>query len=318
MVWGKKRKREAELIEQQNLQDAQAKKEVWWVRTTPSEAVEKMFDGFIAESKLVLNERGSGILSIDKSTRKTLNQLHRDLNGLRKTWNSIDVRLVSDDEAQIMFSALWAIPSVLDIFKRRAADCFNDIEPAYSEGSGTLIRYTRIRQLSLGNRNWNIYEGEEDRDAQPSEQSKSVKDQLAALSNTILYVKNKNKDKVLTAEASENQNAFSASNYSKDRELFSALTKLEKLWKQASQVSHSIEDRYFLDEALERYIPDALNTYASFIHVPTAAKQEARRMLFQQLNLIEKELRRLARASVSSNLQQMQAQVDFLKMKVED
>lgn len=316
MVWGKKRKREAELVEQQNLKAIKVAKDASWVRSTSSKDIEKMFDGFTVEIQYAIKESQSGMLSLDKDSRKTVNQLHGDLKELRKTWLSIDVNLATDEEAHAMHTALYTIPGILDIFKARVADCYSYIESAYTQGSSNRLRYHRISQLSLDIYGFDVYEGWEEAGV-TDEQNKSVRDQLATLSHVLADVKEKQKDRTPDA-APEAKNAFRAADYSKDRELASTLMKLEKLWKQASQITHSIEDRYFLDEALERYVPDALNTYASFIHVPNAAKQEARRMLFQQLSLIEKELRRLARASVTINLQQMQAQVDFLKMKVED
>lgn len=102
-----------------------------------------------------------------------------------------------------------------------------------------------------------------------------------------------------------------------DVDLCERIFNLIALHEAATQGPSSIEDAYFLEESAHVYIPEALNLYANFKLASQPVQVAARAALIDQLNIIMAKLSEIVNRLMDYRLKDIQAQADFLRLKVE-
>lgn len=101
-----------------------------------------------------------------------------------------------------------------------------------------------------------------------------------------------------------------------DADLCERIFNLITLHEAATQGVSSIEDAYFLEESAHVYVPDALNLYANFKLASKPVQVAARAALIDQLDIIMVKLSEIVSRLMDYQLQDIQAQADFLRLKV--
>lgn len=102
-----------------------------------------------------------------------------------------------------------------------------------------------------------------------------------------------------------------------DIDLWERVNKIIELHRVASEGGNSIEETYFLEESAYVYLPDALNLYANFKLASESVQVAARAALVEQLEIITSKLSEIVSHVMDYRLKDLQAQADFLRLKVD-
>lgn len=103
---------------------------------------------------------------------------------------------------------------------------------------------------------------------------------------------------------------------SDDEILLGKLTNLEQLWLTATSSCRSVDDKYFVEQVISRYLPESWNLYTSFQQGSVDLQKQAHAVFCEQLDLLEAKLRDINDSFLRANLDAMQAQSEFLKEKI--
>jgi hypothetical protein len=126
----------------------------------------------------------------------------------------------------------------------------------------------------------------------------------------------------ITPTSTSELKTLNASNFPQynvtDTAIADSLTRIGKLWTQASEKKNTIEDEYFLEQVVSSYLPEAYRLYNTFQLAPTELRVPAATIFIEQLELIERHLVHILRTYMEQNLVAMQNHMDFLKQKTLD
>lgn len=118
-----------------------------------------------------------------------------------------------------------------------------------------------------------------------------------------------------TAAVVPSQNGFPRLS-SDDEILLGKLTNLEQLWLTATASCRSVDDKYFVEQIISRYLPESWSLYISFQQGSEELQKQAHVVFCEQLDLLEAKLRDINDSFLKANLDAMQAQSEFLKEKI--
>jgi hypothetical protein len=90
------------------------------------------------------------------------------------------------------------------------------------------------------------------------------------------------------------------------------LEKCAVAWEGAYTANPSIEDKYFLEEVVESYLPVTWKSYSQITSLSAEDKKEADNIFLQQLNLIQKRIQKINIKAEKKALAEMRKQVEFL------
>lgn len=94
------------------------------------------------------------------------------------------------------------------------------------------------------------------------------------------------------------------------------LAEVEKLISEVmSNAKHSIEDEFFIEQAVQSYIPDSIRMLKNFSSAPEDMREQATELFVKQLVSIETRLQSITEQYSETSLAQMQAHALFLEEK---
>jgi hypothetical protein len=253
----------------------QKAQQIEWIDSQATSDFIELFNNFEAQMKSVTQEP-SELTGIDKdSYRAAMDSFAQ----IRKTFFEIDKSLLSEYQVVSLYEILSkTTPQIINQFQSSAIA--SGIHAAWSYAGGARQPFA------------NLFKS------------------LAAMRTSQIGI---------VPTAASKLETLSTSNFPQynvtDTAIADSLTRIGKLWTQASEKKNTIEDEYFLEQVVSSYLPEAYRLYSTFQLAPIELHVPAATIFIEQLELIERHLVHILRTYMEQNLVAMQNHMDFLKQK---
>jgi hypothetical protein len=256
----------------------QKAQQIEWIDSQATSDFIELFNNFEVQMKSVTQEP-SGLTGIDKDSYRAATDSFAQI---RKTFFEIDKSLLSEYQVVSLYEILSkTTPQIINQFQSSAIA--SGIHAAWSYAGGARQPFANLLKS------------------------------LAAMRTSQIGIIPTAASKLETLNTSN----FPQYNVT-DTAIAESLTRIGKLWTQASEKKNTIEDEYFLEQVVSSYLPEAYRLYNTFQLAPTELRLPAATIFIEQLELIERHLVHILRAYMEQNLVAMQNHMDFLKQKTLD
>lgn len=93
----------------------------------------------------------------------------------------------------------------------------------------------------------------------------------------------------------------------------SLLNRIRTLWETAREKNNTVEDKFFLEQTVTSYIPEAYKLYMSFTDSSSSMKRKATHAFREQLELIQSHLKVIAKRKIDADMNAVEVHTIFLR-----
>jgi hypothetical protein len=254
-----------------------------WIQTVTISDATAIFAELLEEPKALVRN----VDFLDTSSKSGYYAVIEKVEAIARMWNQIDKTKVTSEQAVTMYN------------------CINDKLPnilaEYVHNANTVDIY-------------HAYEGNYNK--------KATKPLLAQVFRVLHEIKLTQKQVILPALKTVKAPNGIAQTFPKFHTnslvLNAELLALEEIWVEVTSKSNSVEDEYLLEEIATNYLPEAWKMYSTFRLAKSEYARKAEAIIIEQVTLLKDRVQTILDSSFESMLTTLEAQTDFLKVKLEE